>query len=52
MVAYCRAGIDAYRAGHRFLLHLHEPGDTIAYAAGGPERAVPLAPSAVPGSRP
>jgi len=46
MVAYCRAAIDAYRAGHRFLLHLHEPGDTIAYTAGGPDRAVPLAPPA------
>ncbi|WP_037908088.1 methyltransferase domain-containing protein [Actinacidiphila yeochonensis] len=52
MVAYCRAGIGAYRAGHRFLLHLHEPEDTIAYASGGPDRAVPLGPSAVPVSRP
>jgi SAM-dependent methyltransferase len=51
MVAYCRAGIDAYRAGHSFLLHLHEPGDTLAYAPDGKERAVPLSPPAVPGSR-
>ncbi|MDX6356421.1 MAG: hypothetical protein QOF98_3324, partial [Streptomyces sp.] len=51
MVAYCRAGVDAYRAGHRFLLHLHESGDRIAYDPAGPDRAVPLAPPAVPGSR-
>jgi 8-oxo-dGTP pyrophosphatase MutT (NUDIX family) len=50
MVAYCRAGIDAYLAGQRFVLHLHEGGDTIAHAPAGPGRAVPLAPSAVPGS--
>jgi ADP-ribose pyrophosphatase YjhB (NUDIX family) len=50
MVAYCRAGLDAYRAGVRFLTHLHESGDTIAYDAAGPDRAVPLAPPAVPGS--
>lgn len=51
MVAYCRAGIDAYRAGQPFLLHLHERGDTIAYDPAGPDRAVPLSPPAVPGSR-
>jgi SAM-dependent methyltransferase len=50
MVAYCRAGIDAYRAGHRFVLHLHEAGDDIAYAAVRDDRAVPLRPSRVPGS--
>jgi SAM-dependent methyltransferase len=50
MVAYCRAGIDAHRAGHRFLLHLHESGDAIAHDRMGPDRAVPLAPRAVPGS--
>ncbi|WP_225845819.1 methyltransferase domain-containing protein [Streptomyces sp. HPF1205] len=52
MVAYCRAGLDAYRAGLPFLLHLHEKGDVIAYDPAGPRRAVPLAPPAVPGSRP
>lgn len=51
MVAYCRAGVDAYRAGRRFLLHLHESGDSIAYDPAGPDRAVPLAPVAVPGFR-
>ncbi|MFC4036044.1 methyltransferase domain-containing protein [Streptomyces polygonati] len=50
MVAYCRAGIEAWRAGHRFLLHLHESGDAIAYDPAGPHRAVPLSPPAVPGS--
>jgi SAM-dependent methyltransferase len=42
MIAYCRAGIDAYRAGQRFLLHLHEAGDPIAYDPGGPGRAIAL----------
>lgn len=51
MVAYCRAGLDAYRAGQPFLLHLHEKGDAIAYEPVGPHRAVPLSPPAVPGSR-
>lgn len=50
MVAYCRAGIDAYRAGRPFLLHLHESGDPIAYDPAGPDRAVPLTRPAVPGS--
>lgn len=34
MVAYCRAGLDVYRAGQRFLIHWHEDGDTVAYAPG------------------
>lgn len=51
MVAYCRAGIDAYRTGHRFLLHLHESGDSIAYDPKGPDRKVRLAPPGVPVSR-
>ncbi|WP_151772607.1 phosphotransferase [Streptomyces abyssomicinicus] len=32
MVAYCRAGLDAYRAGARMAVHFQEPGDPIAYA--------------------
>ncbi|MFF7097756.1 phosphotransferase [Streptomyces rubradiris] len=32
MVAYCRAGLDAYRAGARMGVHFQEPGDPIAYA--------------------
>ncbi|MDN3261545.1 phosphotransferase [Streptomyces sp. CSDS2] len=30
MVAYCRAGLDAYRAGARMGVHFQEPGDPIA----------------------
>ncbi|MFF3564162.1 methyltransferase domain-containing protein [Streptomyces sp. NPDC002574] len=45
VVAYCRAGLDGYRAGERFVLHLHEPGDTIAHDPDAPGRAVALAPS-------
>lgn len=45
MVAYCRAGLDAYRAGRRFVLHWHHPGDTVAYDPAGPDRAVALRPS-------
>ncbi len=42
MVAYCRAGFDAYRAGDRFVLHWHRPGDAIVYDPAGPGRAVAL----------
>ncbi|SEE27987.1 NUDIX domain-containing protein [Streptomyces misionensis] len=31
IVAYCRAGLDAYRAGARMGVHFQEPGDPIAY---------------------
>ncbi|MFD3535818.1 NUDIX domain-containing protein [Streptomyces sp. NPDC058664] len=31
MVAYCRAGLDAYRAGAGVALHFQEPGDPIGY---------------------
>ncbi|MFE3634732.1 NUDIX domain-containing protein [Streptomyces sp. NPDC059168] len=31
MVAYCRAGLDAYRAGTRMSVHFQAPGDPIAY---------------------
>ncbi|MGW2033763.1 phosphotransferase [Streptomyces sp. NPDC001811] len=31
MVAYCRAGLDAYRAGVRMGVHFQEPGDPVAY---------------------
>lgn len=41
MVAYCRAGLEAYRAGHRFVLHRHSPGDEIAFEPKAP-RSVPL----------
>ncbi|MEU5211440.1 methyltransferase domain-containing protein [Streptomyces sp. NPDC020742] len=42
MVAYCRAGLDGLRAGHRFLLHWHRPGDGIAHAPSTPGRATAL----------
>ncbi|WP_243088154.1 NUDIX domain-containing protein [Streptomyces sp. 891-h] len=31
MVAYCRAGLDAYRSGARLAVHFQRPGDAIAY---------------------
>ncbi|MFI6692789.1 methyltransferase domain-containing protein [Streptomyces sp. NPDC050433] len=43
MVAYCRAGLEAYRAGERFVLHWHEDTDPIAHDPAGISRAVPLA---------
>ncbi|MEU1626601.1 NUDIX domain-containing protein [Streptomyces sp. NPDC020096] len=42
MVAYCRAGVDAYRAGDRFVLHWHHAGDSIGYHPRSPSRAVAL----------
>lgn len=42
LVAYCRAGLDGYRTGERFLIHWHQDTDPIAYAPAGPSRAVPL----------
>jgi 8-oxo-dGTP pyrophosphatase MutT (NUDIX family) len=49
MVAYCRAGLDAYRAGERFVLHLHRPGDPIAHDPAAPSRATALPAAARPG---
>ena len=42
MVAYCRAGFDAYRAGDRFVLHRHRPDDPVRHPPDGPSRAVAL----------
>ncbi|MBT2369623.1 methyltransferase domain-containing protein [Streptomyces sp. ISL-10] len=42
MVAYCRAGLEAYRRGDRFVVHWHADGDPIAHAVGGPDRSVVL----------
>ncbi|POX36644.1 NUDIX hydrolase [Streptomyces sp. Ru73] len=50
MLAFCRAGLEAYRAGERFVLHWHRPGDSIAYDPAGPHRAVALPPSPVDGN--
>ncbi|MFB7851336.1 trifunctional class I SAM-dependent methyltransferase/NUDIX hydrolase/VOC family protein [Streptomyces sp. NPDC056053] len=42
MVAYCRAGLDGYRAGEHFLIHWHEDGDSVAHRPHGAGRAVAL----------
>ncbi|MER8041730.1 NUDIX domain-containing protein [Streptomyces sp. NPDC094032] len=31
IVAYCRAGLHAYRSGTRIAVHFQEPGDPVAY---------------------
>lgn len=51
MVAYCRAGLDGYRAEQRFLIHWHEDADTVAYAPRAVRRAVPLPVAAAPTGR-
>ncbi|MET9886121.1 phosphotransferase [Streptomyces sp. NPDC006430] len=38
MVAYCRAGLDAYRAGLPAAVHFQQPDDLVQYTAGGPAR--------------
>ncbi|MFG2989132.1 phosphotransferase [Streptomyces sp. NPDC048257] len=43
MVAYCRAGLDAYRAGMPAAVHFQQPGDLVRYAADGIERTHLLA---------
>ncbi|MGW6771117.1 methyltransferase domain-containing protein [Streptomyces sp. NPDC055037] len=42
LVAFCRAGLDAYRAGERFVIHWHENDDPIAHTPGTPDRSVIL----------
>ncbi|MFD0623103.1 NUDIX domain-containing protein [Streptomyces sanglieri] len=34
MVAYCRAGLDAYRSGQLMAVHFQDPGDPIPYFPG------------------
>ncbi|MDV5143434.1 phosphotransferase [Streptomyces sp. SBC-4] len=46
MVAYCRAGLDAYRAGARVALHFQEPDDPIAYEPGADRLHIVPAPNA------
>ncbi|MEU8544829.1 NUDIX domain-containing protein, partial [Streptomyces sp. NPDC048717] len=51
MVAYCRAGLDAYRAGARMAVHFQEPGDPIAYTPAADRTVLvpePGSPGAVP----
>ncbi|MFE2322724.1 phosphotransferase [Streptomyces sp. NPDC059385] len=38
MVAYCRAGLDAYRAGLPAALHFQHPGEAVEHRPGGPDR--------------
>jgi Ser/Thr protein kinase RdoA (MazF antagonist)/8-oxo-dGTP pyrophosphatase MutT (NUDIX family) len=38
MVAYCWAGLEAYRQGARVALHFQQPGDPIEYRPGAEER--------------
>ncbi|MFE3249652.1 methyltransferase domain-containing protein [Streptomyces sp. NPDC059209] len=42
IVAYCRAGLEAYRAGERFVIHWHEDADSIAHDPDGTPRATLL----------
>ncbi|WP_327378790.1 phosphotransferase (plasmid) [Streptomyces sp. NBC_01216] len=51
MVAYCRAGLDAYRAGARMAVHFQEPGDPIAYTPDADRTVLvpePGSPGAIP----
>ncbi|MFJ3728222.1 NUDIX domain-containing protein [Streptomyces sp. NPDC090045] len=38
MVAYCRAGLDAYRAGLPAAVHFQQPGDAVEHGPDGPDR--------------
>ncbi|MEU9253760.1 NUDIX domain-containing protein [Streptomyces sp. NPDC048270] len=38
MVAYCRAGLDAYRAGLPAAVHFQRPGDHVPHTPDGPDR--------------
>jgi SAM-dependent methyltransferase len=42
MIAYCRAGLDAYRAGERFVIHWHQDHDPIGYEPAGEHRGLSL----------
>lgn len=48
LVASCRVGLEAYRAGERFVVHWHEADDPLAYDPGIPDRAVVLPQTAGP----
>ncbi|MEV8530498.1 NUDIX domain-containing protein [Streptomyces sp. NPDC051211] len=38
MVAYCRAGLDAYRGGRPGAVHFQQPGDAVPHQPDGPDR--------------
>ncbi|GAA3142420.1 trifunctional class I SAM-dependent methyltransferase/NUDIX hydrolase/VOC family protein [Streptomyces rectiviolaceus] len=42
MVAYCRAALEAWRAGERFALHWQEEGDAVSHESGGADRTAAL----------
>ncbi|MGA5442369.1 NUDIX domain-containing protein [Streptomyces griseoincarnatus] len=53
MVAYCRAGLDAYSAGVRLAVHFQLPGDSIAFDPGADRlRLVPDVTGQASGARP
>ncbi|MDX3075788.1 NUDIX hydrolase [Streptomyces sp. MI02-7b] len=53
MVAYCRAGLDAYTASAHLAVHFQLPGDTIAFDAGADRlRLVPDVTGQAFGARP
>lgn len=49
MVAYCWAGLQAYRSGARVAVHFQEPGDPIEYRK-ETERRLTILPEATPGA--
>ncbi|MFJ8011087.1 NUDIX domain-containing protein [Streptomyces sp. NPDC096339] len=42
MVAYCRTGLDTYRAGLPGAVHFQQPGDTVEHNPDGPDRTLLL----------
>ncbi|MFK0154336.1 phosphotransferase [Streptomyces sp. NPDC090493] len=53
MVAYCRAGLDAYKAHARLAVHFQEPEDAIAYdPATDRLRIIPTVDTHTPGTQP
>ncbi|MFH8634900.1 phosphotransferase [Streptomyces lydicus] len=53
LVAYCRAGLDAYTAGARLAVHFQLPGDRIAFDPGADRlRLVPDVTDQASGARP
>ncbi|CAM5504870.1 MULTISPECIES: phosphotransferase [Streptomyces] len=53
MVAYCRAGLDAYSNGARLAVHFQLPGDSIAFDPDADRlRLVPNVTGQAPGTRP
>ncbi|MFJ6934731.1 phosphotransferase [Streptomyces sp. NPDC101132] len=50
MVAYCRAGLDAYRAGVPGAVHFQRPGDAVEHVPQGPDRTRLLAGPPDPGA--